>query len=93
MIKNVIGKSANAVDVEESIWPDDEDELAVFRNKGAAASAGIYTLIETAKVNGLTPMKYIKYILSDMPGSAFLEHPEYLDDYLPWNPVVKEICQ
>lgn len=77
MIKNVIGKSANAVDVEESIWPDDEDELAVFRNKGAAASAGIYTLIETAKVNSLTPMKYIKYTLSDRPAigcyiSAFI---------------------
>ena len=51
--------------------------------KGAEASAGIYTLVETAKANGLAPMKYIKYILSDMPGSAFLEHPEYLDDYLP----------
>ena len=61
--------------------------------KGAAASAGIYTLVETAKANGLAPMKYIKYILSDMPGSAFLEHPEYLDDYLPWNPIVKELCQ
>lgn len=61
--------------------------------KGAAASAGIYTLVETAKVNGLSPIKYIKYILSDMPGSAFHEHPEYLDDYLPWNPVVRETCQ
>ena len=61
--------------------------------KGADASAGIYTLVETAKANGLAPMKYIKYILSDMPGSAFLEHPEYLDDYLPWNPLVKELCQ
>lgn len=61
--------------------------------KGAAASAGIYTLVETAKANELAPMKYIKYILSDMPGSAFLEHPEYLDDYLPWNPMVKEIYQ
>lgn len=60
---------------------------------GAEASAGIYTLVETAKANGLAPMKYIKYILSDMPGSAFLEHPEYLDDYLPWNPLVKEFCQ
>ena len=45
------------------------------------------------KANGLAPMKYIKYILSDMPGSAFLEHPEYLDDYLPWNPLVKEFCR
>ena len=61
--------------------------------KGAAASAGIYTLVETAKANGLAPMKYLKYILADMPGSAFLEHPEYLDDYLPWNPMVKELCQ
>ncbi len=60
--------------------------------QGAHASAGIYTLVETAKANGLSPMKYIKYILSDMPGSAFLEFPEYLDDYLPWNPYVKEIC-
>lgn len=37
-------------------------------------------------------MKYMKYILSDMPGTAFLEYPEYLEDYLPWNPYVKEIC-
>jgi len=61
--------------------------------KGAAASAGIYTLVETAKANGLAPMKYLKYILSDMPGSAFLEHPEYLDDYLPWNPIAQERCR
>ena len=48
--------------------------------KRAEASAGIYALVETAKVNGLAPMKYL---LSDIPGSTFLEHPEYLDDYLP----------
>ena len=61
--------------------------------KGASASAGIYTLAETARANGLAPMKYLKYILSDMPGSAFLEHPEYLDDYLPWNPIAQERCR
>ena len=61
--------------------------------QGAKASAGIYTLVETAKANGLSPMKYFKYILSDMPGSAFLEYPEYLDDCLPWNPYVQEICK
>lgn len=61
--------------------------------KGAAASAGIYTLVETAKANGLDAMKYIKYILSDMPGSTFLENPEYLDDYLPWAPMVQERCR
>ena len=60
--------------------------------KGAETSAGIYTLVETAKANGLSPEKYIKHILADMPGSAFLEYPEYLDDYLPWDPYIKEIC-
>ena len=60
--------------------------------KGAKASAGIYTLVETAKANGLSPEKYIKHILADMPGSAFLEFPEYLDEYLPWDPYIKEIC-
>ena len=61
--------------------------------KEAAASAGIYTLIETAKTNDLVPMKYLKYIPSDMPGRTFLENPEYLDDYLPWDPMVLERCR
>ncbi|MDF2614067.1 MAG: transposase [Clostridia bacterium] len=61
--------------------------------KGAAASAGVYTLIETAKANGLNPTKYIEFILSDIPGSAFLEYPEFLEDYMPWNPVIQKICK
>ena len=67
--------------------------LSAGSPKGAVASAGIYTLVETAKANGLVPMKYLKYILSDMPGSRFLENPEYLDDYLPWDPMVQERCR
>lgn len=62
-------------------------------SKGVEASAEICTLVETAKANGLALMKYIKYILSDMPGSAFFEYPEYLDDYLLWDPLVKEFCR
>ena len=61
--------------------------------KGAKASAGIYTLIETAKANGLNPRKYIQYILGDIPGSAFLQYPEYLEDYLPWDPIIQKLCR
>lgn len=43
----------------------------------AAASAGIYSVIETAKANGINPNKYIQFILSDIPGSAFIEYPEF----------------
>lgn len=60
--------------------------------KGAEASAGIYTLIETAKANGLNPNKYIQYILSDIPSSAFLENPEFLEDYMPWDPTIQKRC-
>lgn len=61
--------------------------------KGAEASAGVYTLIETAKANGLNPRKYIQYILSDIPGVPFHEYPEYLEDYLPWNEHIQKICR
>ncbi len=61
--------------------------------KGAEASAGIYTLIETAKANGLNPRKYIQFILGDIPGSAFKQYPEFLEEYLPWDPVIQQICR
>lgn len=61
--------------------------------KGAEASAGIYTLIETAKANGLNPNKYIQYILSDIPGSTFLQNPGFLEDYMPWDPMIQKLCR
>lgn len=79
----------------DSRFNEKNNEYWLFERspKGASASAGIYTFVETARANGLAPMKYLKYILSDMPGSVFLEHPEYLDDYLPWNPIAQERCR
>lgn len=35
--------------------------------KGAYASAAIYSLIETAKVNGLEPYRYLRYIFTKLP--------------------------
>lgn len=61
--------------------------------KGAEASAGIYTLIETAKANGLNPWKYVQYILGDIPESAFMQYSEYLEYYLPWDPIIQKICR
>jgi transposase len=61
--------------------------------KGAEASAGVYTLIETAKANSLNAYKYIQFILSDIPGTAFLQYPEFLEDYLPWDPMIQKRCR
>ena len=34
---------------------------------GAQASAAIYSIVETAKVNGVEPYKYLKYLLEQLP--------------------------
>jgi len=47
---------------------------------GANASAILYSLIETAKANGLTPFNYLMYLLEELP-----KQPENLDYLMPWN--------
>lgn len=61
--------------------------------KGATASAAVYSIIESAKANGLNPYKYLYYIFSELPGVQFGQHPEFLEDYLPWSPEVQEACK
>ncbi|GLB29109.1 transposase [Lacrimispora amygdalina] len=61
--------------------------------KGASASATVYSIIETAKANNLNPYKYLNFIFSELPGVQFGQHPEFLEDYLPWNPEIQEACK
>ena len=48
--------------------------------KGAAASVAVYSIIESAKANGLNPYKYLKYIFNELPGVQFEREPEFLED-------------
>ncbi len=50
---------------------------------GAEASMMSYTLIETAKANGLNPQKYINYILNKRPSSKMSDNE--LEHLMPWN--------
>lgn len=50
--------------------------------QGARASATIYSLIETAKANGLEPYAYLQHILNHIGAADSLEAIEAL---LPWN--------
>ncbi len=61
--------------------------------KGASASAAVYSIIETAKANSLNPYKYLNFIFSELPGVQFGQHPEFLEDYLPWNQEVQTTCK
>jgi transposase len=49
---------------------------------GAKASANLYSLIETAKANGLEPLAYLNTVFTRLPQADSLEAIERL---LPWN--------
>jgi transposase len=61
--------------------------------KGAKASAAIYTLIETAKANGLEPYWYLKYLFTHLPEAMTKEDfiallPQNIDKSLLENPLI-----
>lgn len=49
---------------------------------GATASARLYSLVETAKVNGLEPYAYLRHVLTWLPRAESLDD---IDALLPWN--------
>ena len=60
---------------------------------GAKASALVYSIVETAKANGLNPFRYLEFLLTEM-----MEHEEdtdygFLDDLLPWSESIPDICK
>ena len=60
---------------------------------GARANAVLYTLVETAKANDLNVYAYLDYLLAEMPNADFYNHPEIIDDMLPWSDKLPESCR
>ena len=50
--------------------------------KGAKASANLYSLVETAKANGIEPYEYINRLLTEIPSR---HDKDDLSDLMPWN--------
>jgi transposase len=53
--------------------------------KGANASAALYSVIETAKENGLHPFDYLELVFHTAPGLDIDGDPSALNQLLPWN--------
>ena len=53
--------------------------------RGAKASAVMFSLIETAKENGLDPFKYLVYIFTSAPNWDIKNNPERVKLLLPEN--------
>ena len=57
--------------------------------KGAKSSAIVYSLIETAKANGVEPYAYLTLVLTDMQYMGKPFSNEELENFMPWNEEMK----
>ena len=60
--------------------------------RGAKASAAIYSIVETAKENGLNPFAYLTYLFEQLP-NVDINDPSIIDSLLPWSPALPEYCR
>lgn len=58
---------------------------------GAEASMGIYTIVEMAKLHGLNPYQYLKYLLEQKPN--YRSTDEELEALMPWSEKTLEACR
>ncbi|MBZ9607332.1 IS66 family transposase [Clostridium estertheticum] len=58
--------------------------------RGAKSSAIIYSIIETAKENGLIPMKYLTYLFKIMPNIDFKNNLDLFESLFPWGNLPEE---
>lgn len=70
----------------------------MFHNtaNGASASAMIYSISETAKLNNLRPYYYLKYILTELPKLCNEQgniNPADLDYLMPWAEELPDECR
>ncbi len=61
--------------------------------RGAKASATIYSIIETAKENGLNPFAYLTWLFEELPQLADPTDPGALDNLLPWSNSLPSTCR
>ena len=59
--------------------------IMIDTESGAEASVMIYSLVETAKANGLNTYEYIKYLLTEMPKHIYDTNKDYVLNLLPWS--------
>lgn len=60
--------------------------------RGAHSSAVAYSIVETAKENGLEPFAYLTYLFEQLP-NIDVSDPAALDALLPWSDTLPEACR
>ncbi|QSQ09789.1 hypothetical protein H0A61_02170 [Koleobacter methoxysyntrophicus] len=60
--------------------------------RGATSSATIYSIVETAKENGLNPLMYLMYLFEKLPNMD-IKDKDALDELMPWSATLPEVCK
>lgn len=61
--------------------------------RGAGADACVYSLIETARANGLDPSKYPQCLLMLIPGSNYKPNETTMNSLMPWRDFMQVKCK
>ena len=60
---------------------------------GAEASCGIYSIVTTARGSGLMPMRYLEWLLEELPNTPGADDPAVIGRFMPWSPEVPGSCR
>ena len=52
----------------------------------------LYSIVETAKANGLNVFKYLEYVLTFMAQHQDDKDEKYIEELLPWSDSLPEEC-
>ena len=61
--------------------------------RGAAASCAIYSIVVTAKANGVKPRDYVERLPEEIPNTPGIDDPGVLDRFMPWSEAVPDSCR
>lgn len=61
-------------------------------SRGARASAVVYSIVETAKENGLKPFEYLTFLFERLP-NLDKSDPAAVEELLPWSDLIPDCCR
>ena len=70
-----------------------KNRLFCKSNDGAVAAADAYSLVETAKANGLDVLKYLNFVFRKIPMADGNFTDALLETLMPWNETVRAECK
>ena len=53
----------------------------------------IYSIVTTARANGLMPMRYLEWLLEELSNTPGAGDPAVFGRFMPWSPDVPESCR